>query len=212
MRKRTPLECTLENCGDLYAKCGKRSTYARCGCRCDNCYAVEIARQDEWRQENAQRISDRNRAYRQANRDAIAEKDRRYYIENQERLKDAARAYYAANRERATEVALEWARDNPEKKRATARKGQQVRRARRAANLLIPFTGRQWLQKVEYWGGHCYLQLDGCTGGADTMEHVKPVSAGGGTLLANLRPACQPCNARKGSKWPFTSGHEMARS
>jgi 5-methylcytosine-specific restriction endonuclease McrA len=40
-----------------------------------------------------------------------------------------------------------------------------------------------------------------CGGPATSIDHVKPLSKGGQNLLANLRPACISCNARKGGKW-----------
>jgi len=33
-----------------------------------------------------------------------------------------------------------------------------------------------------------------------TVEHVKPRSLGGTSEMRNLRPACKPCNNRRGSK------------
>lgn len=33
------------------------------------------------------------------------------------------------------------------------------------------------------------------------IDHVKPVSVGGATVAANLRPAHATCNLRKGNRW-----------
>lgn len=32
-----------------------------------------------------------------------------------------------------------------------------------------------------------------------TMDHIRPESRGGRTVLANLQPLCRPCNSRKGT-------------
>ncbi|MGX7727586.1 HNH endonuclease [Rhodococcus sp. 5G237] len=47
----------------------------------------------------------------------------------------------------------------------------------------------------------CRQQLNG----KGTVDHVKPINKGGPHMLANLRPACGPCNSRKRDQWPFTN-------
>lgn len=80
---------------------------------------------------------------------------------------------------------------------------KQVRRVRETASV-VPFTAEQLQQRMLYFGGRCYLQLPGvCTGEAEQIDHVKPVSKGGSHMLANLRPACKACNLSKAAKWPF---------
>jgi len=47
-------------------------------------------------------------------------------------------------------------------------------------------------------GWRCQLQLDGCTGTADVVDHITPLSRGGQPRdPANLAAACSPCNRRK---------------
>ena len=59
--------------------------------------------------------------------------------------------------------------------------------------------------RLDYYGGRCWM----C--GADTYEvglhwdHVKPLSKGGADALCNLRPSCPSCNLSKGSTWPYTT-------
>lgn len=49
----------------------------------------------------------------------------------------------------------------------------------------------------EQWGRSCWLQLPGCTGIGDTLDHIVPVAAGGKTTVANLRPCCKHCNSAR---------------
>jgi hypothetical protein len=42
-----------------------------------------------------------------------------------------------------------------------------------------------------------------CGNLADHMDHVKPLAAGGSQWPSNQRPACWPCNFRKGARWPY---------
>ena len=47
-------------------------------------------------------------------------------------------------------------------------------------------------------GRRCRIGLDGCTGWADTIDHVIELEDGGAPFdLANLQPACRHCNSVK---------------
>lgn len=71
----------------------------------------------------------------------------------------------------------------------------------------LPFTQQQQDARWSMWGGRCWQ-----CGVADATEedHVKPLSAGGTHCLANLRPACKPCNASKHGDWPLEAEHLRA--
>lgn len=76
---------------------------------------------------------------------------------------------------------------------------KQFRRARAEKNGIIPFTQAQFTARMSMFVG-CWM----CSSDAVTdADHVKPIAAGGGHMLANLRPACRPCNMSKSYKWPF---------
>jgi 5-methylcytosine-specific restriction endonuclease McrA len=225
MTKRKPLPCTEANCGELFPRCGKKRTYDAYRCRCDSCRAAKSEAGRRHYQENRERIDARHRAYAAENREAMRQYSRQWFARNPE----YRRAYYAANPEAGRERTRRWRENNPEaydaaykraRERASAspihrenvRQAAQRRRARKVAAPTVPFTSEQWAQKVAYWGGRCYLRIPGiCTGGADHAEHVKPLSKGGAHMLANLRPACEPCNRRKWNQWPFT-GSRSPRS
>lgn len=51
------------------------------------------------------------------------------------------------------------------------------------------------------FGSDCWLDMPGCTHrGTETMDHVKPYSLHGPTVLANLRPACKHCNSLRADR------------
>jgi 5-methylcytosine-specific restriction endonuclease McrA len=75
-----------------------------------------------------------------------------------------------------------------------------LRRARLASVLVIPFTTDQLIDKWKYWGGLCWICREAP---ATCWDHVKPVARGGPHCLANLRPACKPCNSSKNARWPY---------
>jgi 5-methylcytosine-specific restriction endonuclease McrA len=45
----------------------------------------------------------------------------------------------------------------------------------------------------------CQLQLEGCNGRADHVDHIRPIVQGGLTTYQNLQAACGRCNRLKGS-------------
>ncbi len=214
MAKRIPaIECSLENCGENFARCGKTWTHSKYKCRCTSCCAAKSERQ-----KNDPNQADRNRRYREENRDRLRayarersslphrrEAAAQYRAKNREKLLKYFADRYESNREYALEFQRQWALEHPEQVKANQRKASAVRRSRMRQVCTIPFTAKQLAQRFDYYGNSCYLKLDGCTGGADHVDHVKPISKGGPNMLANLRPACRHCNVRKGNKWPFVA-------
>lgn len=93
-----------------------------------------------------------------------------------------------------------WRRDyrqrNPEKTKEHRRRSEAKRRAAKAGSLVFSFTAEELAARLSMFAG-CWL----CGAPATEVDHVKPLAAGGAHALANLRPACGPCNRRKYSKW-----------
>lgn len=204
MKKRTPLPCTPANCGDLYPKCGKYTTYGNHKCRCDSCYEAVSEKRRKHYEENRDAIIERVRQYSSENREVIAERDKRYREANPEKITEKSRRYAAENSEACVERARQWRLANPERYRENGRRGQQRRNARKKATQVVDFTPEQERQKMAYYGNSCYIKMPGvCTGAFDEVEHVKPLSKGGAHMIANFRPSCTPCNRRKHNQWPF---------
>lgn len=187
MSKRIPAPCSPENCGDNYSKCGKISCYQKRGCRCAVCTAANTAYGRRYYDPAA--ASEYNKQYRADNKAEIAASKQKYHEENRDQILAKVSA---------------WQEQNPDRVRANVRASEARRKARKGQNGMIPFTAEQLDQRMAYYGYRCYLNLPGvCTGAFDDVEHVKPLSKGGPHMLANLRPACDPCNTRKFNKWPF---------
>jgi 5-methylcytosine-specific restriction endonuclease McrA len=104
--------------------------------------------------------------------------------ENQQLARERSRAWRIANPQRRSEQAG--------RRNALKRSGQAIR---------IPMELLE--AKLAYWGWRCWIAGPNCTGDPEQWDHVKPLSKGGAHLLANLRPACQPCNFGKRAQWPF---------
>jgi 5-methylcytosine-specific restriction endonuclease McrA len=279
-KRTTSLPCTADNCGELFPRCGKHSTYTRRKCRCDACYEVNakymkgwysknretaiekqsryyaenreaaaewrkryyaenreaiIEKEKQYQRKNSKKVAERRRRHREANRETLAkkkklyiaenreavaarqkrwreanrktilEKQKRHYAENRETILERNRQWRAENSAACVEIARQWQLANPERHRELRRHADNRRRARMKEVRAIDFTPEQLEQRMAYYGNSCYLKLDCCTGGFDHVDHVKPIAQFGAHMLANLRPACGPCNRRKGGKWPFSA-------
>jgi 5-methylcytosine-specific restriction endonuclease McrA len=113
---------------------------------------------------------------------------------NRERLAAYRAAYHAANQARHAANQVAWRAANPELVRAL----RATERARKAGAVGTRTAG-QVAARWAMWGGLCWM----CGAPATSTDHVKPLAEGGSNWSANLRPACGPCNSRKGDRWPF---------
>lgn len=143
------------------------------------------------------------RAYAKANPEIVNAGKRTYYRKNRDRLKAAQLARYwrdpAESRRRQRVVALRRRLRDPERYRLEQASWAAVRRAREAAVLHVPFTPEQLAQRLAYFGGKCWM----CGATGTSVDHVKPIVAGGPSMLSNFRPACRPCNSGKAGRWPY---------
>lgn len=108
------------------------------------------------------------------------------------RQKDNQRKWRLRNPERIAASRKKWNDNN----RAYIRAHRLIRRAKGTQTNL---NKQKFQQRWDYYGGKCWL----CGNEAVEMDHVKPISRGGCSLAANLRPACRSCNRRKGNLWPL---------
>ena len=190
---------------------GTLNSYRYHKCRCGLCVeAVRAHDRERYATKRGESQREYSRQYRSENREQCNATIDRWKAENREKVLRykglpadwQPRQVYSPDERsaRRRESHKTWMANNPEYERL---KGSR-RRARHRSVIRVAFTVEQWDQKKSYWGNRCHLQIPGrCTGVADTMDHVKPLIAGGSHMLANLRPACLPCNASKKDKWPY---------
>jgi len=139
--------------------------------------------QKQWRIRNKRKTLDYADEYRQMHADKVRSDMERYRADprNQQIARDRARAFRLANPQRRTEY-------------------QRRRRARQHAAAVGNVTLDLLAEKFSYWGDRCWICREP---GKLQVDHVKPISKGGSHLLANVRPACGPCNLRKRDMWPY---------
>lgn len=141
----------------------------------------------------------------------------KYRLDRQARAKERARERYQTDseyRQRVRGWNAAWRKHEPEawaesqqkhylanreKKIAQASANAVIRRARIKGATVVPFTAQQLRDRMSVYD-RCWI----CGSGSWTeVDHVKPISKGGPHMLANLRPACLPCNRRKLATWPI---------
>lgn len=136
------------------------------------------------------RRTDRPGSYQSRCKACAAEYSRSWYARDSAKRSAKARAWYASNDDRAKENSARWKRQN----RDRVWDSKARRRARMTGAKINPTS---LAQRMAIFGSKCWM----CGQPADSVDHVKPIAAGGQHILANLRPACLSCNSRKGAKW-----------
>lgn len=162
------------------------------------------ARRHYWR--NRDKVRERQNRYAQANREQLNAAAARY--RKTEAFSEAQKRYYYKNREDRIESARDWAQQNRERRREwyrafrATRHGKRLQaikgatRRARESNAAGDCSSEQLEARFDFYGGNCWM----CGDEGDTVDHVIPLVEGGTNWPANLRPACMPCNQRKGTR------------
>lgn len=173
------------------------------------CKACRNAKTLEWFYANHDEQRSVSLARYRANREAIAERRSAIRYANHDARLIRERSNREANREQYRGYVRNWQLRNPEynnarkraweKKRPASKKLMVARyRARLRAMRLHTITRVSLEARISVFGDRCAY----CGGEWSHLDHVKPIAKGGPHCLANLRPACGPCNRRKSSKMP----------
>lgn len=152
---------------------------------------------------------------------------RKKRLANFEVEREKARIWEDRNRERRNAQARQWRKDNPERFRENQRRGyhkhKDERNARRRAAYAEnpePFKARESARRAVLRGvegrytehdaydkyteqnGKCYWCSEALNGEFQ-VDHIIPLSRGGGNGPGNICCACEPCNRRKHNKMPW---------
>ncbi len=120
---------------------------------------------------------------------ASREASLRFRQNNPERARELSRAAYMNHVGRRRATSARWAKANRDRKSA-AEQGRRVL----LLGLQSAVDPATWAAMVEVAGGRCgYCGIEAPL----TMDHRVPLSRGGRHEIANLIPACKPCNSRK---------------
>ena len=127
-----------------------------------------IKRLSDWNAINPGRANDRAARYRKANKEKVAESQKRYH--------ETPAYRHILKIRRAMKLAV-----------------KRVSNIRGPSQVGPQFHRSSWAMLVEKFGGCCYC---GCKE-ALSVEHLTPISKGGGNEVGNVAPACMPCNRKK---------------
>jgi 5-methylcytosine-specific restriction endonuclease McrA len=132
-------------------------------------------------------------------------KTREYHLANPEWSKETLRKWHVENRDRRYQKVKERLATDPnfvEYRREVQSRSERERRARIAKATVTKVTKKDYEDLLEKFNHACWICEQPLI--KVVWDHVHPVAKGGDHSVDNLRPACEPCNTRKNSKWPFT--------
>lgn len=136
------------------------------------------------------------RQYREGRKGQWQEYSRRAYAKHGEKIRARVAQRYSEKAEEVKAYIKQWQRDNPEKRAGYSRRCTHKRRAQIEGNG-GSFTTEEWQELCAQCGYRC-----ACCGEQKplTVDHVIPVSKGGGNDISNIQPLCKNCNSSKGIK------------
>lgn len=166
------------------------------------------ARSKEWSVNNKEKVVNYRKDYREKNSDKLIQESAKWREDNKEAVKESSRKYRDKNKNKIAAAFLLWMNANKEKyieaKKTWAKNNQdkilEYSRNRRALvkGSAGKITNSEWLDVCNKYGNKCL-----CCGKADTkltLDHVIPLSKGGGNSIENVQPLCFSCNSKKGTK------------
>ncbi len=114
-------------------------------------------------------------------------RNKKWYEDNKEHALQYRQDYHIRNRDADNEVVREWRKRNPEKTKAydASRRGREWIDYQTVCEVY-----RKYKRKCIYCGTKDDL----------TLEHLTPLSRGGGNEYENLAISCRHCNASKHTK------------
>ncbi len=134
------------------------------------------------------------------------EYDRQYLAENRERILKATRERNTLNREERAVKAREWAKKNPEIRKAISKAYKARRRQLEAGGdkTAVIMAWEKAAPKFCHW---CKAKCEN----KYHIDHYQPLSKGGMHVVDNLVIACPTCNLRKSAKDPYEFAASLGR-
>lgn len=137
-------------------------------------------------------VNEDSRRFRTENPDRAKEFGRRYRRNNRTKTRERMRLYHQRTKEACRSRLRAWRRNNPDKYRAT-----KIRRRALEMGAVGYFTDGEWASLKSACDYRCVrcgrrepeIEL--------TVDHVVPLSRGGGNGIDNIQPLCMPCNSQK---------------
>lgn len=146
---------------------------------------------------NRDTVSKQQRVYYQVNREQILVKAANYGQKNREKIAEYHKRYYAENKERLAEYYRQYRAENSKERVHAARQRRAKIKGADGAHTLVDIRTRHDEQK-----GCCYWCGDDLNG-AYHVDHIIPLSRGGGNGPGNICCSCVDCNLAKADRMPW---------
>lgn len=145
---------------------------------------------------NPGKSSEYNRRYRNRHPERATASDKKYCVANPDKVRLRHQLYRKKNGKHIDAVNAEWHKKHPEGRLA----GNKRRRARKR-HVICDLTHEQWQFILTVFDHKC--AYCGRTMKRLTQDHVTPLFDHGPHTMANIVPACQSCNSKKGKGPPL---------
>lgn len=148
--------------------------------------------------ENKEELCECQKQYRRKNKERTSERDKQYYRENREQKCEQKKQYYRENKKEICKYQKEYRQS--EKGRIASAAVRHRRRSCEAASE-VSLTAKQFqriLKNQRYMCNMCGKKFTKSR--PPTMDHIIPVSKGGGLTSSNVQVLCKSCNCKKQAK------------
>lgn len=143
-------------------------------------------------------------------------KQKEYYLAHKEEIKQRTKIYSQLHRERQNLSKKKWAKNHPEYEKTRVSKwkianpeamkiirvrGENKRRAIKR-NVLVSITLQEMNELIQNSKNICFWCDEYIPEGQMHLDHVYPLSKGGGHTISNIVVSCADCNMKKHNKDP----------
>jgi len=162
-----------------------------------------------WRDANRERIAANGKRYNLENKDKVTEYRKKYYVENKESILAVGAKYRADNPEAQKARNARWAKANPEKCAAKTRRRRALKMAAEGTHTRQDIDKLFLLQKGKC--ASCTIKLIKSGKNIYHVDHIMPLTKGGGDGPDNLQLLCPGCNIKKNAKDPLDWANENGK-
>lgn len=156
-----------------------------------------IAYARQYVDENREEINRKARLRHENNKDAENAKHREWYWRNVDEQREKSIAYQVEHKEEMREYGKRYRKEHPEIGRAC-----RHRRTARLNGNGGDHTGKDELWQYDVQGGKCFW-CGNELNGVYQIDHIIPITKGGGNGRDNIDCACGDCNRSKKDKLPW---------
>jgi 5-methylcytosine-specific restriction endonuclease McrA len=162
-----------------------------------------------YKEANREKIAAKQKEYRLRNKETQREKNVKNYAENKDALLAVNAKYRAENPEREKARNAKWAKANPEKCAAKTRRRRALKLKAEGSHTKQDIERLFFLQKGKC--ASCTTKLIKSGKNIYHVDHIMPLTKGGGDGPENLQLLCPGCNIKKNAKDPLDWAKENGK-